>query len=87
MINGLDPWRFCPESAIARRRKSAGDSMGDKRIDRINSEIHTPGFEIRSELLAEVLLDAIGPLLFEPDGPPCPGRQTLRAATEPTPRT
>jgi hypothetical protein len=59
--------------------------MPDKRIERITSEIHSPGFEIKAGLLAEVLLDAIGPLLFGPD-PPL--RSERRASVgEPTPST
>ena len=61
--------------------------MADKRIDRINLEIHSPGFGIKPSLLAEVLLDAIGPLLFEPDQRQRPAREALRAVTEPTPPT
>ena len=61
--------------------------MADKRIDRINFEVHSPGTEIQPRLLAELLLDAIEPLLFEPDTPVRSGSQNSRAVAEPTPRT
>ena len=61
--------------------------MADNTINRINSEIHSPGFEIKPMLLAQILLEAIGPFLLEPDPRAFPRSQTSRAATEPTPRT
>ena len=60
--------------------------MADQRIDRINSEVHSPGFEIKSRLLAEVLLDAIGPILFGPKAPEPLEPHGSRFVTEPTPR-
>ena len=61
--------------------------MADKRIDRIDSQIHSPGFEIQPSLLAEVLLDAIGPQLFEPDAPLVACSQTPGSVTEPIRQT
>ena len=61
--------------------------MADSKIDRISSEVHSPGFEIEPGLLAELLLDAIGPLLFEREISPCPGSQNSRCAGDRTPHT
>ena len=61
--------------------------MADTRIDRINSEIHSSEFEIKPGLLAELLLDSMGPLLFERYPPAHPGRQISPTLTEPSPRT
>jgi hypothetical protein len=59
--------------------------MADNRIDFIALEINSPGFEIKPGLLAEVLLDAIGPILFGPQT--CSPFRTSQDITEPTPRT
>ena len=61
--------------------------MSDNRIEVIALEINSPGFEIKPRLLAEVLLDAIGPLLFGPEPHQCPPSRTSPGPIEPTPRT
>jgi len=61
--------------------------MADNRIELIASEINSPGFEIKPGLLAEVLLEAIGPLLFGPQARTCPPSRTSRDLTGPRPLT